>query len=503
MDGTNRIDELEQKFIENPRRYFAALANEYRKAGNPHQAIAICRAHLGQLPGHMSGQIVYGQALFEAGEYDQAQTVFENALAMDRENLVALRHLGDLALRKGETAAARQWYAKILEIDPKDAAVISLVNEIDSAAEAQTSTTDAEPASTTTPEAVQPMPEPAAAPVAAATAHTDEEDKLIAEELGYPVPPAPAFVTETMAELYLAQGFRDRALSVYRELVHNRPDDERLRRRLDELENTGMTADWAASGESGVSSQAGETAHGSAEPVAVDDGPPETSANGHETSPEVAASQTEEAESPAAENVEAENHGYQPVEAEATHSEAVEDRRDESPSVESPQTSEDEERAHSVEMPVAPSQAEPPSEESGAGQTPSIDSPPDEESSAEPESVEAPVRDEPHAEPEGRGISVREFFANLGRQRPAPRSDRSSSNGSTSNGTGPEVPAWSSESDAQSASDQKAAAALAGAFGGGQPAASFGSPPASPVVGKESEEDVARFRAWLDGLTAQ
>src|SRR5438552_445847 len=121
MDGTNRIDELEQKFIENPRRYFAPLANEYRKAGNPHQAIAICRAHLAQLPGHMSGQIVYGQALFEGGEYDQAQTVFENALAMDRENLVALRHLGDIALRKGETAAARQWYGKILEIDPKDA----------------------------------------------------------------------------------------------------------------------------------------------------------------------------------------------------------------------------------------------------------------------------------------------------------------------------------------------------------------------------------------------
>ncbi len=114
MDGTSRIDELEQKFIENPRRYFAPLANEYRKAGNPHQAIAICRAHLSQLPGHMSGQIVYGQALFEGGEYEQAREVFENALAMDRENLVALKHLGDLALRDGNTASARQWYGKLL-----------------------------------------------------------------------------------------------------------------------------------------------------------------------------------------------------------------------------------------------------------------------------------------------------------------------------------------------------------------------------------------------------
>src|SRR3954464_2521340 len=120
MQGSARIDELEQKFIENPRRYFAPLANEYRKAGNPHQAIAICRAHLGQLPGHMSGQIVYGQALFEGGEYAEARTVFENALAMDRENLIARKHLGDLALRNGEPGAAKQFYLKLLEIDPQD-----------------------------------------------------------------------------------------------------------------------------------------------------------------------------------------------------------------------------------------------------------------------------------------------------------------------------------------------------------------------------------------------
>ena len=81
MDAS-RIDELEQKFAENPRRFFAPLANEYRKAGNPQRAIEICRAHLGQMPGHMSGQVVYGQALFEVGDFKEARTVFENALAM-------------------------------------------------------------------------------------------------------------------------------------------------------------------------------------------------------------------------------------------------------------------------------------------------------------------------------------------------------------------------------------------------------------------------------------
>ena len=38
----------------------------------------------------------------------------------------------------------------------------------------------------------------------------------------------PPFVTETMAELYLAQGFREQALAVYVDLLAASPDDQRL-----------------------------------------------------------------------------------------------------------------------------------------------------------------------------------------------------------------------------------------------------------------------------------
>ena len=43
MAASARIDELRSKFDDNPRRYFASLANEYRKAGDLSTAIAICR----------------------------------------------------------------------------------------------------------------------------------------------------------------------------------------------------------------------------------------------------------------------------------------------------------------------------------------------------------------------------------------------------------------------------------------------------------------------------
>lgn len=193
--------------------------------------------------------------------------------------------------------------------------------------------------------------------------------------------------------------------------------------------------------------------------------------------------------------------------------------------MESPEIPERDDRSPSIETPTPSPEIQAPSEESDAGQTPSIDSPPSETREAEPESVETVISDEPRAEPEGvaevdhaameetpvhtgefaheplrsdapRVPTVREFFANLGRRKPA------KSNGSSSNGAARSRTDWSSYGDPSSESDAKAAAALAGAFGGAPAAPSF-TPEAlaSPVTGKESEEDVARFRAWLDGLT--
>lgn len=50
------------------------------------------------------------------------------------------------------------------------------------------------------------------------------------------MPPAPLFVTETMADLYLQQGFTGEAIAIYRQLLEQRPDDEDLRERLARVE---------------------------------------------------------------------------------------------------------------------------------------------------------------------------------------------------------------------------------------------------------------------------
>ena len=121
MPASNpRIDELRKKFDENPRRYFAPLANEYRKAGDLDQAIEICRTHLQEQPSHMSGHVVFGQALYEAKQYEEGRTGFEAALQLDPENLIALKHLGDIERETGNASKARGWYKRVLDADPRN-----------------------------------------------------------------------------------------------------------------------------------------------------------------------------------------------------------------------------------------------------------------------------------------------------------------------------------------------------------------------------------------------
>jgi tetratricopeptide (TPR) repeat protein len=130
MSSSARIDELRKKFDENPRRFFAPLANEYRKAGDFEQAVFICQEYLPQQPGHMSGHIVYGQTLFDMGRDEEAKAVFETALTLDPENLIALKHLGDIARQAGDLEGARNWYQRVLEADPRNDEIMVILESM-------------------------------------------------------------------------------------------------------------------------------------------------------------------------------------------------------------------------------------------------------------------------------------------------------------------------------------------------------------------------------------
>jgi tetratricopeptide (TPR) repeat protein len=302
MQGSTRIDELRQKFHENPRRYFAPLANEYRKAGDPEQAIAICRAHLAQQPGHMSGHVVYGQALYDAKRIEEARVVFEKALSLDPDNAIVLRQLGDIARQKGETIEAKHWYSRALDADPQDTEVAAYIAELTEPLtegaqfEAPARVEEAAPVAVSAPvkEAAAPVEE-FAAPVEEIAAPIEEVPAPVEEAVAAPVDvvapeaepaesveevsdvevelPEPArepeiipaavdeheqpaleeeeiawrktphheespFVTRTMAELYESQGYREAALDVYRQLALHHPENREILDRIEALEKS-------------------------------------------------------------------------------------------------------------------------------------------------------------------------------------------------------------------------------------------------------------------------
>ncbi len=130
MAPGSRLQELTAKYMQNPRRYFVPLANEYRKSNDLDRAIALCREHLPSQPGHMSGHIVLGRAYFEKGDVDAAREVFLTSVELDDENLIALRHLGDIAKSHHQLNEARQWYTRVLDADPQNDEIERLLQSL-------------------------------------------------------------------------------------------------------------------------------------------------------------------------------------------------------------------------------------------------------------------------------------------------------------------------------------------------------------------------------------
>ena len=130
MAENPRIEDLRKRYHENPRRFFAPLANEYRKSGFLDRALLLCQKHVPEQPENRNGLVVFGQTLFESGLTDQAREPFERALALDPENLIALRHLGDIARINGDVPAAKSWYEKVLEFDRRNDEVLDLLAQL-------------------------------------------------------------------------------------------------------------------------------------------------------------------------------------------------------------------------------------------------------------------------------------------------------------------------------------------------------------------------------------
>ncbi len=178
--------------------FWPALAMEYLLERRFSRAIELCQPRLKESPDVISGRIILARALLHSGQYEAAQEQFYKVLQIDPENLVALKHLGDLKFRTGDEILAFSLYSRIQQIAPFTRGIESLISD-------------------------QPVDE-----TKILTLYRKGEQPESSKEELRRIP----FKTETLGDLLLAQGHPRLAIEVFREL-EEKTQNPRIKEKLD------------------------------------------------------------------------------------------------------------------------------------------------------------------------------------------------------------------------------------------------------------------------------
>ena len=118
MAALSEIEKLEARFRENPEgRYFAPLADAYRKAGRVDDALMLVQAGLERHPDYLSAHIVLGRCHLDKKDDGAALAAFQQVLTIDAENIIALKSLAEISERIGNALDARRWLMRLLAVD--------------------------------------------------------------------------------------------------------------------------------------------------------------------------------------------------------------------------------------------------------------------------------------------------------------------------------------------------------------------------------------------------
>jgi len=198
-DLLSDLQYLEERYERNPEsRVFAPLADAYRKRGDVDRAIAILEEGLEKYPDYVSAHVILGKCFYDKGATERAKVEFEKALQHDSENMVALKFMGDILYAEGRKEEALKYYEKLLAIDPTNKDIGKLVGEMKDEFRAR---------------------------------ELDLEDE---EKVKDSRPRELA--TMTLAGIYAAQGYYNKALKIYREILAKEPQNKEAQSMVEKLE---------------------------------------------------------------------------------------------------------------------------------------------------------------------------------------------------------------------------------------------------------------------------
>lgn len=171
----DEIEKLRARIDKDPNsRLFLPLAEEYRKAGLPDQAISVILSGLERQPGYTSARVALGRIYLEKNMIDEARREFETVVKAIPDNLFAHRKLADLYRDSGEVEKAIAEYSTVLKLNPIDDDAKMCLSEIkESARGVEAGTPGAEPAQP--PGVMGPLPGDAALVAGGSMEESEEE----------------------------------------------------------------------------------------------------------------------------------------------------------------------------------------------------------------------------------------------------------------------------------------------------------------------------------------
>ncbi len=111
---------------------YLPVAERMREQGRVEEAIRLCEERRGRPGQGVGDRIVLGRCYLAAGRLAEARAQFEEAVQLDRENVVALKALAGILSHEGRHGAASDFYRAVCRIDPGDLESQSALHQITS-----------------------------------------------------------------------------------------------------------------------------------------------------------------------------------------------------------------------------------------------------------------------------------------------------------------------------------------------------------------------------------
>lgn len=211
------LDGLFERYRRSPEsRVFVVLADACRKIDRIDEALEICEQGIGRHPEYASGYVVKGKCLYDLDRHEEAQNAFERVLDFDEDNLVALKYLGMMEARFGRYDSARRYLKRILRLDPENPEIMEALRHVDERRQLEDEDMAEPPPPSGDPDRV------VWAEGEGETTDDVKDDLEVSDELA----------TITLADIYASQGYKEKALKIYEEVLARQPDNETIKRKV-------------------------------------------------------------------------------------------------------------------------------------------------------------------------------------------------------------------------------------------------------------------------------